>query len=134
MKLVFINHIGENFQGYSYYELLFSESSLDEITGDDWDAYPANGNPKVPIDYVDLAFRLETEIEFELIQNHVSFDMSDCKQGIIPLAWESEKDEETIEKRLFFKFGEKLESVKSKLYERDIFIEKIYGEEKQHVD
>ena len=56
MKLVFINHIGENFQGYSYYELLFSESSSDEVTGDDWDAYPANGNPKVPIDFVDLAF------------------------------------------------------------------------------
>ena len=135
MKLIFINFVGSNFKGDNLYEFLFSSKDLNIVTGEDWDAYPANGNPRPPVDYVEEAYKLESEIEFELIQNHVSFDMSDCKQGIIAMAWETEKDESSVyDKRLFFKFGEPLESVKSKLYEKDLFIEKIYGKEKQSTD
>jgi hypothetical protein len=135
MRLVFVNFVGSNFKGDNLYEFLFSSNDLNAVTGEDWDSYPANGSPRPPIEYVEQAYKLETEIVFELIQNHVSFDMSDCKQGIIAMAWEAEKDESSVyDKRLFFKFGETLDNVKSKLYENDLFIEKIYGKEKQSVD
>jgi hypothetical protein len=134
MKLVFVNFVGSNFRGDNLYEFLFSSEDLNIVTGEDWDSYPANGNPRPPIEFIEEAYKLETENVFELIQNHASFDMNDCKQGIIVMAWETEKDESIYDKRLFFKFGETLENVKSKLYEKDLFIEKIYGKEKQSTD
>ena len=130
MRLVFVNFVGTNFMGKNIYEFLFSSSEIEDVSGEDWDSYPANGNPKAPTDYVDEAYKYETESELELIQNHVSFDMNDCIDGIIALAWEAEKEEYEYG-RLFFKFGESLDDVKSKLYKRDIFIEKIYGKEQQ---
>ena len=120
MQLIFINHVGSNFRGQILYELLFSSSDISEVSGEDWDSYPANGNPKTPIDYVEVVYKFETEDKLELIQDHVSFDMQDCKQGIIALAWEAEKDDYDYDTRLFFKFGESLKDVEAKLYERDI--------------
>lgn len=134
MKLIFINPVGMNFKGNSIYELIFSSDDIKNISGEDWDAYPANGNPKIPSDHINAVYNFETELSLELIQNSVSFDMDDCKQGIIALAWEAEKDEYEYDSRLFFKFGEKFDTVKSKLYERDIFIEKTYEKIEQPID
>jgi hypothetical protein len=134
MKLVFINHVGANFRDQNLYELLFTSEDIQDVSGDDWDSCPANGSPRAPIDFIEEAYKLEIENELILIQNSASFDMDDCMQGIIALAWEADKDEYSYGSRLFFKYGETLEQIKTKLYERDIFIEKIYGKEKQPVD
>lgn len=128
-KLIFINQVGRNFKGLNLYEFLFTNvSDVKLVSGDDWDSYPANGNPKPPIDYVTAAYKLETDIKLELIQNHEAFDMADCKAGVIAIGWESneEYDVETYGERLFFSYGENLESIKTKFYKRDINLESTY--------
>jgi hypothetical protein len=51
--------------------------------------------------------------------------MIDAMDDIISLCYENESDEVDFnrQKRLVFKFGETEESVKNKLYERDIVLE-----------
>ena len=51
--------------------------------------------------------------------------MMDAIDGVIALSWENESDITNfdINKRLVFRFGETEESVKNKLYERDIVLE-----------
>ena len=55
--------------------------------------------------------------KFELIQESEHFAMIDSVDNIISLAWEK-YDENNDNARLFFKFGEPLESVVSKLNKR----------------
>ena len=51
--------------------------------------------------------------------------MIDSMDGIIALAYENESDDVDFDRqtRLVFSFGETEESVKNKLYERDIVLE-----------
>jgi hypothetical protein len=51
--------------------------------------------------------------------------MIDSMDDIIALCWENESEDVdfTRQKRLVFKFGETEQSVKDKLYERDIVLE-----------
>jgi hypothetical protein len=51
--------------------------------------------------------------------------MMDASDGVIALSWENETETTNFEvnKRLVFRFGETEESVKNKLYERDIVLE-----------
>jgi len=128
MHLIYINFVGINFRGMNIYEFLFTVSDIGVVLGEDWDAYPANGSPKPPKDYVDAAYKLETHMELDLIQNDESFDMADCMHGIIALAWENDKeyDNDNYLKRLFFSYGENVETVKDKIYERDIHLENIF--------
>jgi hypothetical protein len=47
--------------------------------------------------------------------------MSDAMDGVIALGWEIEEYDEN--NRFVFKFGEEEESVKNKLYEKDLILE-----------
>jgi hypothetical protein len=134
MKLIYLNFVGQNYLGVNIYEFLFTSRPLSEVYGEDWDSYPANGNPKPPVECTDGVYRIDTDLNFEMIQDHESFDMSDCMQGVIALGWEDDKDFDTgySDTRLFFSFGETLESVENKLYERDIHLEKTYENEKSN--
>lgn len=125
MKLIYINLVGVNFRNLNIYEFIFTSSDVQDVEGEDWDSYPAAGNPMSPVDFAEGVYRLETEMTLELIQNHEAFDMYDCKQGIIALGWEDDKEED-IYSRLFFVYGETIKSVEAKFYERDIQLEKIY--------
>jgi hypothetical protein len=60
-----------------------------------------------------------------VIQNSDYFSMIDTMDGIIALAYENESDDVDFDRqtRLVFSFGETEESVKNKLYERDIVLE-----------
>jgi hypothetical protein len=60
-----------------------------------------------------------------VIQNSDYFSMIDSMDDIIALCWENESEDVdfTRQKRLVFKFGETEQSVKDKLYERDIVLE-----------
>jgi hypothetical protein len=60
-----------------------------------------------------------------VIQNSDYLSMIDSMDGIIALAYENESDEVDFDRqtRLVFSFGETEESVKNKLYERDIVLE-----------
>jgi hypothetical protein len=125
MNLVYVNELGPNFRGDNIYEFIFSD--IDDVWGEDWDAEPANGRPQPPnIDYVKKVGVLKnSEIELNLIQNSDFFGVYDAVDGVIALAWEKGDSDEILiskKRRLVFQYGETVESVENKLYERDIVL------------
>ena len=91
--------------------------------GDSWEASPSSGYPTPPnLDHIDKVGVLRnSDVKLELIQNSDYFNMSDAMDGVIALGWEIEEYDEN--NRLVFKFGEEEESVKNKLYEKDLILE-----------
>ena len=125
MKLVYVNELGPNFRGDNIYEFIFSD--LDDVWGEDWDAEPASGKPLPPeINYIKKVEVLRnSDISLTLIQNSDFFGVYDAIDGVISLAWErSDSDDILINKRkrLVFNYGETIESVNDKLYERDVVL------------
>ena len=124
--LIYVNELGPNYKGDNTYEFIFSDS-LDEIWGDSWESNPANGYPSPPdLEFINKVGTLKSnEITLSVIQKSDYFSMTDCMDDVISLAWENEMDEIdfSIKKRLVFRFGETEQSVKNKLYERDIVLE-----------
>jgi len=124
--LIYINELGPNYKGDNTYEFIFS-NSLEEIWGDSWESNPANGYPSPPdLEFINKVGTLKSdEVTLSVIQKSDYFSMTDCMDDVISLAWENELDEIdfTIKKRLVFRFGETEQSVKNKLYERDIVLE-----------
>jgi hypothetical protein len=125
MNLVYVNELGPNFRGDNIYEFIFSD--VDDVWGEDWDAEPANGRPQPPnIDYVKKVGVLKnSEIELNLIQNSDFFGVYDAIDGVISLAWEKNDSDEILinkRKRLVFQYGETVEDIENKLYERDIVL------------
>lgn len=120
--LIYINGLGPNYRGDNMYEFIFS-GELD-VWGENWDARPANGYPEPPeLKYIKEVGQLSrTTIQLELIQNCDFMGVTDAMEDIIALAWE--KDESCEDNtRLVFRFGDTLEKVKDKLYERDLILE-----------
>ena len=125
MNLVYVNELGPNFRGDNIYEFIFSD--VDDVWGDDWDAEPASGRPQPPnIDYIKKVGVLKnSEVELVLIQNSDFFGVYDAVDGVIALAWEKGDSDEILinkRKRLVFQYGETVESIENKLYERDIVL------------
>ena len=59
----------------------------------------------------------------ELVQEDGVRDIYNAVEGIIALGWERlEEDEELVEKRRVFKFGDTKESVDDQLYEYDLVL------------
>ena len=123
MNLVYINKVGQNWKGNFIYEFLFSDIITD-IDGEGWGAYPASGNPESPEEkFIKKTGSLTGDLKLDVIQESDSFAMWDAVDGIIAMAWENlEGYDEYPEKRLFFEFGEKIDSVESKLYEKDMVL------------
>ena len=123
MKLVYINKIGKNWKGNYIYEFLFSDIVKD-IDGEGWDSYPSSGNPEPPEGrFIKETGLLNTTLKLDLVQESDSFAMWDAVDGVVAMAWENmEGYDEYPEKRLFFSFGEDIESVNDKLYEKDIVL------------
>ena len=120
--LIYINGLGPNYRGDNMYESIFS-GELD-VWGENWDARPANGYPEPPeLKYIKEVGQLSrTTIQLELIQNCDFMGVTDAMEDIIALAWE--KDESCEDNtRLVFRFGDTLEKVKDKLYERDLILD-----------
>ena len=124
--LIYVNELGPNYKGDNIYEFIFS-MDLENIWGDSWESKPSNGYPSPPdLEYVNKVGVLKNdEITLSVIQNSDYFSMLDAIDEVIALSWENETDTTNFEinKRLVFKFGETEESVKNKLYERDIVLE-----------
>ena len=125
MKLVYVNELGPNFRGDNIYEFIFSD--LDDVWGEDWDAEPASGKPLPPeINYIKKVGVLRnSDISLTLIQNSDFFGVYDAIDVVISLAWENSDSDEILvnkKKRLVFQYGESVEDVENKLYERDIVL------------
>ena len=115
--------VGEDYKGNLIYEFIFSDT-IKDIDGDDWDTFPASGRPKPPHEnFIKKVGRLESELNLDVIQKSDSFAVWDAVDGVIALAWENVNAYESYpEKRLCFKFGETIEDVEAKLYEKDLII------------
>tara|TARA_Y100000389_G_C17437210_1_gene506270 strand:- start:1314 stop:1712 length:399 start_codon:yes stop_codon:yes gene_type:complete len=123
MKLVYINKIGQDWKGNFLYEFLFSDN-ISDIDGEGWDSYPSSGNPEPPEGkFIKKTGQLTTTLKLDLVQESDSFAMWDAVDGIVAMSWENmEGYDEYPEKRLFFSFGEDIESVNDKLYEKDMVL------------
>ena len=124
MKLVFVNELGPNFKGDNLYEFIFSTE--DKVDGDGWDSTPASGNPQPPhIDFISKVGVLKNDkIKLNVIQNSDFFSIYDAIDKVIALAWEDTENEyyDENETRLVFHYGDSVETVIDKLYERDIVL------------
>lgn len=124
--LIYVNELGPNYKGDNIYEFIFSDS-LEDVWGDQWEAKPANGYPSPPdMKHIDKVGTLKNDtITLSVVQKSDWFSMIDSMDGVIAMAWENESELINFElkKRLVFGFGETEESVKNKLYERDIVLE-----------
>ena len=123
--LIYINKLGSNYKGENLYEFIFSDN-IENIWGESWDSKPANGYPSPPsIEFITKVGMLKNTLDLEVLQNSDIFSMIDGMDDVIALAWENESENINFDtkKRLVFRFGESLETVKNKLYERDIVLE-----------
>lgn len=124
-QLIYINGLGPNYRGDNIYEFIFSDTL--EVFGENWESRPANGYPSPPdIEYIKKVGTLINEdIEFDLVQNSDVFSIIDSMDGVLALGWEKENEDKdfSLIKRLVFQFGESEDSVKNKLYERDIVLQ-----------
>jgi hypothetical protein len=122
--LIYINVIGKDYKENYLYEFIFSDS-IEDIDGDDWDTFPASGRPSAPHDhFIKKVGRLETEIKFDVIQYSDTFAVWDAIDGVIALGWENINAYDSYpEKRICFKFGEPINEVETKLYEKDLTLQ-----------
>ena len=123
--LIYVNKLGSNYKGENLYEFIFSDN-IENIWGESWDSKPANGYPSPPsIEFITKVGMLKNTLDLEVLQNSDIFSMIDGMDDVIALAWENESENINFDtkKRLVFRFGESLETVKNKLYERDIVLE-----------
>jgi hypothetical protein len=124
MRLIYVNEIGSDYKGQRQYEFIFSEST--EIDMEEWFDVPASSTmtSKSPsIEYIDLVGLLkDTDLVLELIQNSDYFGVIDAVDGIIAMAWEKSNFDLESD-RLFFRFGENIESVAKKLKSRGFSLE-----------
>jgi hypothetical protein len=123
--LIYINGLGPNYKGDNIYEFIFSDEL--EVFGENWESKPANGYPSPPdLEYIKkVGTLINEEISFELVQDSDVFSVIDSMDGVIAMGWEKENHDIdfSLVKRLVFRFGETEESVKNKLYERDIVLQ-----------
>lgn len=126
MKLIFINELGPNYKGDNIYEFIFCKN-LNDIWGENWDSQPANGYPQPPhFEHIEKVGLLKNnKIKLNVIQNSDYFSMIDAQDEVVALGWEIENENINFDlhKRLVFKYGDSEETVKNKLYERDIVLE-----------
>ena len=123
--LIYVNKLGSNYKGENLYEFIFSDN-VNDVWGESWDSKPANGYPSPPdLEFISKVGLLKNELDFEVLQNSDIFSMIDGMDDVIALAWENESESVNFEKdkRLVFRFGDTLDSVKNKLYARDIVLE-----------
>lgn len=120
--LIYINGLGPNYRGNNLYEFIFSDEL--DVWGENWESKPSNGYPEPPeIKHIKKVGTLRnSSIQLELIQNSDFMGVTDAMEDIIALAWEKDESCEN-ETRLVFRFGDSVDKVKDKLYERDLILE-----------
>ena len=124
--LIYVNELGPNYKGDNIYEFIFS-NEITDIWGEMWESKPSNGYPLPPdLEHIKKVGVLKNDkISLSVIQKSDYFSMIDAIDDVVALGWENESNTINFDlvKRLVFRFGETEESVKNKLYERDIVLE-----------
>lgn len=123
LYLIYVHQIGFDYEGRYFYEFIFSDT-IDNIEGEEWDSYPANGNPHPPHENLIVKVgKIEVDFKLDVAQNNELFSMYDSIDGIIPLSWQNiDGLEEYPEKRMVFPFGMEIKKVSDILYEKDVIM------------
>ena len=124
LVLIYVIKIGFDYRGRALYEFLFNDTT-DDVFGDEWETMPAHDHAQPPDEkYVKLVGTLKTDdIYMEVIQESDFFSVADAVDGVIALAWETDKVGDGLnENRLVFRFGETKEQVDNTLYKRDLIL------------
>lgn len=121
LLLIYVNNLGEDFEGKAVVEFIFSET-IEDVNGEDWDAIPSSGRPDPPYSkFIKKVGILESDVEFEFAQDNTCFCLWDAMDQIIALAYEDITSHTVYpDNRLVFHFGETQKEVEVKLYERDL--------------
>lgn len=129
--LIYVNRVGKDYKNKLIYEFIFSDS-IKDIDGEDWDMVPASCRPKPPSEhFIKKVGRLESVLNLDVIQDSDTFAVWDAVDGVIALAYENVNAYDSYpDHRLSFHFGEKLEKVEAKLYEKDLILD--YKNQKNH--
>lgn len=126
LGLIYVNIIGKNSENEYMYEFYFSEEP-DMAWGTDWDIKPAAiCNLEVPQKQTyDIVKTLRTEYIFNVAQKNSCFSYQDCKDGILPVAWENidNLEEYPEDGRFVFPFGCEIFDVEQALSKRDLLFE-----------
>lgn len=123
LYVVYILSLGQDHDGYNTYQFLIAKDSS-EVWGEDWNEKPA-GNCRflTPTeDMYDYVKELKTNIILDLAQDNACFSMQDCRDSIIPLAYENlDQAEEYPENgRIVIHFGDTLYNAELQLARRDL--------------
>lgn len=124
LLLIYVNRVGKDYKGKFIYEFIFSDTTKD-IDGEDWDMVPASGRPQSPNEkFIKKVGTLKSELNLDVVQESDTFAVWDAVDGVIALAFENVNAYDTYpDHRLHFQFGEKLEVVEAKLYEKDLILD-----------
>jgi len=121
MYLIYINELGKDYKGQKQYEFIFGKEI--DIIVEEWYIIPSSERSKPPeIINIDLVGLLKnSDLVLELVQNSDYFGVIDAVDGVIALGWEPfyNESEERLE-RLFFRYGETVDSVTEKLSSREL--------------
>lgn len=125
-SLIYVNIIGKNAEDEYVYEFYFSSDS-EMAWGIDWDIKPATiCNLSVPQKQTyDIVKTLKTEIVLNVAQKNSCFSMQDCKDGILPIAWEDIDgyDEYPEEGRIVLPFATTMDDIDEILLKRNLSFE-----------
>lgn len=126
LGLIYVNVLGKNSDREYVYEFYFSDEP-EMVWGIDWDIKPSsicNLEPPEKRNYNFIKI-LKTDFILNVAQKNCCFSMQDCKDGIIPIAWENIDDAEEYPEdgRFVFKFGLDITETEIILMKRNLFFE-----------
>lgn len=135
--LIYVHEVGVDSKGNNIYEFIFSDTT-EEIDGNEWDFVPAvAANPSVPNERFikEIGTLTTNKIKFDVIQKSSVFCVWDGIDSIVSLCFENIDSYEVYpKKRLGFMFGETLQEVKDKLYEKDLILELKYEKKQKNIN
>jgi hypothetical protein len=101
-----------------------SEDKIDDVVGEGWSTICSNQVVRPYKKYIESTYIIENRrLDMELLTENDYYTYNDGADGIIALAWEYSENE-TPNKRLVFQFGDTLENVENKLYNKEILLKK----------
>lgn len=116
------SRIGKNDNQFRFY---FTDTSLlDRVVGEDWDVACSNVVQPPHDDYILSSYKIKTnKFDLELLSESEFYTYNDGADGIISLGYEI-LIAHTTKKRLVFSFGDTVEEVENKLFDREVIFEK----------
>lgn len=128
LKLVYVNIVGKDRENQNIYEFYFDdESTISHFWMIDADVKPATiCNLGVPDKQTYILVKtLKTEYILDVAQKSSCYSFLDCKDNIIPVAWENidNAEEYPEDGRFVFPFGINLEDIEIILAKRNLMFD-----------